>query len=302
MSVEADRQLVEDYCDYLILQKRVSKATVSVYSHEVILLLEYLGNAGLVLETVELLDIEKYLSTSRQGRNVSARTLARNLSSLRSFFKYLQIEKIREDNPVLHLEGPRLGTRFPSVASVEDVDRLLDSIATNNELGYRDRTLFELIYSCGLRVSEACDLKVGDYQGYSLRVVGKRNKMRIVPVGELAQKYLDAYLQDIRPTLVKGNLGEKALFVGRNGHKLTRQAIFKRFEMYCDSIGLVAKVHTLRHSFATHLLEGGADLRSVQELLGHSDIKTTQIYTHVHTKDLQKAYDTFHGKMKEENE
>jgi integrase/recombinase XerD len=302
MSVETDRQLIEDYCDYLILQKRVSKATVSVYSHEVVLLLEYLGNAGLDLGTVELLDIEKYLSDSRQGRDISARTLARNLSSLRSFFKYLQIEKIREDNPVLHLEGPRLGSRFPSVASVEEVDRLLDSIDTSNELGYRDRALFELVYSCGLRVSETCDLKVGDYQRYSLRVVGKRNKMRIVPIGELAQTYLDAYLKDIRPTLVKGNLGEKALFVGRNGHKLTRQAIFKRFEMYCDSIGLVAKVHTLRHSFATHLLEGGADLRSVQELLGHSDIKTTQIYTHVHTKDLQKAYDTFHGKMKEENE
>ncbi|AEV28438.1 site-specific recombinase XerD [Sphaerochaeta pleomorpha str. Grapes] len=302
MSIEADSQLVEDYCDYLMLQRRLSRATVAVYSQEIGFFLAYLRASSLDVETVPVLEIEKYLSHSRQDRDLSARTLARNLSSLRSFFIFLQIGKIRKDNPVLHLGSPKIGTRFPAVATVSEVDRLLDSIDSSNNLGYRDRTLFELIYSCGLRVSEACDLSVGDYAIRSLRVLGKRNKMRLVPVGEIAQDYVNCYLADIRPALVKGNLSEKALFVGRNGHKLTRQAVFKRFEMYCDAIGLVAKVHTLRHSFATHLLEGGADLRSVQELLGHSDIKTTQIYTHVHTDDLKKAYDTFHGNPKEETE
>ena len=302
MSIEADSQLIEDYSDYLMLQRRLSRATVAVYSQEIGLFLDYLRASSLEAETVTVREIETYLSHSRQDRVLTARTLARNLSCLRSFFIFLQIGKIREDNPVLHLGSPRVGTRFPSVATIFDVDRLLDSIDCSDTLGYRDRALFELIYSCGLRVSEACDLCVGDYTISSLRVLGKRNKMRLVPVGEIAQNYVNRYLVDIRPSLVRGNLSEKALFVGRNGHKLTRQAVFKRFEKYCDAIGLVAKVHTLRHSFATHLLEGGADLRSVQELLGHSDIKTTQIYTHVHTDDLKKAYDAFHGNPKEENE
>jgi integrase/recombinase XerD len=295
MSIESDSQLTEDYCDYLMLQRRLSKATVAVYSQEIGSFLAYLRTVSQSIETVPVLEIEKYVSLSKQSRNLSARTLARNLSSLRSFFIFLQIEKIRNDNPVLHLDSPKIGTRFPSVASLQQIDSLLDSIDCSDNLGYRDRALFELIYSCGLRVSEACDLQVGDYAIHSIRVLGKRNKMRLVPVGEIAQTYIDRYLAEIRPSLVKGNLSEKALFVGRNGHKLTRQAIFKRFEMYCDKIGLVAKVHTLRHSFATHLLQGGADLRSVQELLGHSDIKTTQIYTHVQSDDLKKAYDAFHG-------
>ena len=148
-----------------------------------------------------------------------------------------------------------------------------------------------------MRISEACNLEVSDYQDGKLRVLGKRDKLRIVPVGEIAAHYLDIYLKDIRPQLIGMRLANKALFVGRRGRKLTRQAIYKRFISYCGECGLDAKVHTLRHSFATHLLEGGADLRSVQELLGHADIKTTQIYTHVDTASLQHAYDAYHDEQ-----
>ncbi|WP_320130757.1 tyrosine recombinase [uncultured Sphaerochaeta sp.] len=299
MSYEADLQLIDDYGDYLMLQRRLSKATLNVYTQEITLFLGYLRSLSLDVISVSLQDIETYLSLSKKDRELSARTLARNLSSLRSFFIYLQISKIREDNPVMQLENPKIGTRFPSVATLEEIDSLFSVIDVSDPLGFRDRALFELIYSCGLRISETCDLKVSDYEGRSLRVLGKRNKMRLVPVGEIAQSFVDEYLLKIRVDLVKENLCEKALFVGRNGHPLTRQAVYKRFEQYCDKVGLVAKVHTLRHSFATHLLEGGADLRSVQELLGHSDIKTTQIYTHVHTDDLKRAYTAFHGNPEE---
>jgi integrase/recombinase XerD len=299
MSIEVDSQLIDDYRDYLVFQRRLSPATVAVYAAEIRLFLSSLGESHVPVEEVSVLQVESYLSRSRRQRNLTARTMARNLSSLRSFFVYLQTEGIREDNPVELLDSPRIGTRFPEVATVEEIDRLFESIDLSDPLGLRDRALFELIYSCGLRISEACDLQVGDWNPSFLRVVGKRDKMRQVPVGEIARDYVEAYLEQVRPSLVKAALSEKALFVGRYGHKLTRQAVFKRFEQYCDRVGLHAKVHTLRHSFATHLLQGGADLRSVQELLGHSDIKTTQIYTHVRTEDLRKAYDAFHADPEE---
>ena len=298
MSRETNQQLLDDYIDYLILQRRLSKATVVVYKLEIALFLDALERE---VETLTSQEIEEYLVFSAKKRRLSPRTMARNLSALRSFFLYLQKEKIRSDNPVTLLTGAKIPSDLPLVSTIGEIDSLLESIDTSEPLSFRDRTLFELIYSCGLRISEACDLQVGDYTNHSIRVIGKRNKMRLIPVGDIACTFLDAYLAGIRPDLVKARYNEKALFVGRNGHKMTRQAIFKRFKMYCSRIHLVAKVHTLRHSFATHLLEGGADLRSVQELLGHSDIKTTQIYTHVHTSDLKHAYDAYHN-IEEETE
>jgi len=290
-SDSSDRVLIEDYTDYLAMQRRLSEATQSVYAHELALFLA----AGSDYETITASLIEAYIVIQVQTRHLSERSVAKLLSALRSFFSFLQMSKIREDNPVLLIQRGRQKQSLPQVASVAQVDALLESIDTSDPLGFRDRTLFELIYSCGLRISEACTLQVSDYQKTSIRVVGKRHKIRIIPVGEIARMWVDAYLKDVRPKLIGMRLSTKALFVGRRGHQLTRQAMYKRFIAYCDVAGLDAKVHTLRHSFATHLLEGGADLRSVQELLGHSDIKTTQIYTHVDTKQLQKAYEQFHA-------
>lgn len=282
--------LIEDYTDYLAMQRRLSEATQSVYAHEVSLFLA----SSVDYETVNVRCIEAYLVEQVRIRHLSERSVAKVVSALRSFFSFLQLSKIREDNPVLLVQRGRQQQTLPQVASIAQVDALLESIDTSDLLGFRDRTLFELIYSCGLRISEACDLEVSDYQKTSIRVVGKRHKIRIIPVGEVARSWIDAYLKQVRQELVGMRGSTKALFVGRRGRKLTRQAVYKRFIAYCDAGGLDAKVHTLRHSFATHLLEGGADLRSVQELLGHSDIKTTQIYTHVDTRVLQKAYEQFH--------
>ncbi len=296
MSKETDQALIEEYSEYLLLEKRLSKATIEVYETEVGFFVSGITQG---IETITVSEIEHYLVLSAQERDLSSRTVARNISALRSFFIYLQIQKIRVDNPLEQILSERRPADAPSFFTVEEVDLLLDSIETETLLGKRDRTIFELIYSCGLRISEACDLKVGDYTKGSLRVLGKRNKMRLVPVGEVAASALKHYLSDVRPFLVRARSTEQTLFVGRRGKKLTRQAVFKRFVQYARPLGLEGKVHTLRHSFATHLLSGGADLRSVQELLGHSDIQTTQIYTHIETSGLKHAYDTYHT-LKEE--
>lgn len=298
MSNASDLLLIDDYTDYLAMQRRLSEATQSVYTHEVTLFLA----SGVDYEKVGASYIESYLVEQVQFRRLSERSVAKMVSALRSFFSFLQLSKIREDNPVLMIKRGRQQQNLPQVASIAQVDALLDSIDTADALGFRDRTLFELIYSCGLRISEACDLEVSDYQRTSIRVIGKRHKIRIIPVGEVARSWVDAYLKNVREHLVGMHGSTKALFVGRRGRKLTRQAVYKRFIAYCDAIGLDAKVHTLRHSFATHLLEGGADLRSVQELLGHSDIQTTQMYTHVDTRQLQKAYEQFHTDVEDGNQ
>lgn len=298
MSKETDEALLEEYTDYLLLERRLSKATIEVYAQEVGF---FFAGMQEPVESVGSAAIEHYLVASAKGRSLTERTVARNLSALRSFFIYLQKQKIREDNPLEQISSaPRSGDA-PTFFTVEEVDLLLDSIPTITLIGKRDRTIFELIYSCGLRISEACELKVGDYTKGTLRVLGKRNKMRLIPVGEVASEALGLYLSEVRPFLVKARATEQTLFVGRRGKKLTRQAVFKRFQQYTQPLGLEGKVHTLRHSFATHLLAGGADLRSVQELLGHSDIQTTQIYTHIETSSLRQSYDTYHTLKEEKN-
>ena len=196
------------------------------------------------------------------------------------------------------MDTPKLPSIVPKSVSYDAVDAILatSDVYDPTVLGARDRALFEIVYSCGLRVSEVCALRVGDYQEQQqiLRVIGKGDKERLVPVGAYAREALDYYLQTIRPILRGAHLQEKTLFLGRRGKPLTRALVWKRFKMYCDKANVEAKVHTLRHSFASHLLRGGADLRTVQELLGHSDIRTTQIYTHTDTEDLLQSYRTYH--------
>ena len=282
--------IVDEYEMYLSLERRLSKATIAIYTNELSLFLE----AGHDIDAVSMQEVQAYVVEQAQLRSLSGRSVAKLLSALRSFFTYLQTKGARSDNPVSLLPRPKEGMRLPDVASVDDVERLLATIDDSDALGLRDRALFELIYSCGLRISEACSLSVSHYHKDAVTVLGKRNKMRRIPVGDVARLWVDAYLEESRPTLVGPHLGEKTLFVGRRGEGLTRQAVHKRFTAYAKAADLDITVHTLRHSYATHMLAGGADLRSVQQLLGHSDIKTTQIYTHVDTGALQAAYERFH--------
>ena len=241
--------------------------------------------------------LEDYLINIRQkDQNLSPRTLSRILSSLRSLMEYLQLIGIRTDNPLNGIDMPRITQTLPEVMNIEEVEAFLDAIPLDTVLGMRDRTLFELIYSCGLRVSEAVEIEMTNIflEEGMLQVFGKGQKERWVPLGAEAEHWLKVYLSDVRPRMLKPGIQTNKVFLNNRGNGLSRKGMWKNFKAIAEKAGVSGKIHTLRHSFATHLLQGGADLRSVQEMLGHSDISTTQIYTHLDRDDLKKAHGDFH--------
>lgn len=289
--------LVESFRDYLTAELHLAERTVETYVREAAALCGYAGKDGGELTAYSSGDVIRYLvhrQTDESG--IDQRTIAKILSSLRAFFHYLVLEGYRESNPATDIDMPRMAQRVPGVLSVEEVDRLLDTIDTSGPVGLRDRALFELIYSCGLRISEAVDLSMERLylrEGL-IRVIGKGGKDRLVPVGDAAVSWLQRYLTEARPKLFKPGKTDSAVFLSHLGRQLSRKGMWKRFRELCAQAGVEAKVHTLRHSYATHLLEGGADLRAVQELLGHSDISTTQIYTHIDRDDLREYHRQYH--------
>jgi integrase/recombinase XerD len=227
--------------------------------------------------------------------NIDARTLAKAASAIRAFFRYLVLEGRVTSNPARLVDSQRVAMRIPRFLPVEEIDALLSACDATRALGIRDRALFELIYSCGLRVTEAVRLTVDRVflPESVVRVLGKGARERLVPVGDRAKHELEKYLAESRPQLA-GRSPASALFLGRGGKMLSRKTVWKIFKRLAVRAGLEGKVHSLRHSFATHLLQGGADLRSVQELLGHADIGTTQIYTHVSQEVLKRTHEEFH--------
>lgn len=299
--------LYKDYRDYLENEVQLAPATREVYLREAGFLLSYLDERGKDVALISLSELDEYFRS--RDRGLDARTISRIDSSLRSFFSFLVKENLREDNIALLLEKPKTDQYLPHALSLDEVNSILDSmkaLASDDMLFFRDYVFFELIYSCGLRISEAVNLKVSSYSRdeKTLIVFGKRSKERIVFVGEIAAGALDEYLSSVRPVLADANrkkarrtLRERestdALFLGRRGEKLTRQAMHKRYHALVGKLGIDATVHALRHSYATHLLRGGANIRQVQMLLGHADIKTTQIYTHLNTDDLLATFDKY---------
>lgn len=278
--------LLERYRAYLLTARRRSPLTAEVYLREARGLAQRLSERGSDVLTVSPRELLEYL-VERRSSGLSSTTMARVVSSVRSLFRFLRLENLRADDPSELIETPRLERALPDVLALEDIDRLLASIDLSDPGGIRDRALFELIYSCGLRISEAAGLTFDSLflKERMLRVTGKRRKERIVPFGENAAKWLALYLDTARPALSKGRRSDR-VFLNHLGKGISRKGVWKRFSQVRDLSGVGGKVHTLRHSFATHLLAGGADLRTVQELLGHSDIATTQIYTHVDPEAL----------------
>ncbi len=288
--MEHDR-LLSRYEDYLAIELRLSSLTVSTYVQDVRSFISYAKERSVSLTSATRNLLVEYLLT-RQLSNIDQRTIAKIVSSLRSFFRFLVLEGIRDDNPADTIETPKKPLRIPAVLSVEDIEAFLNSIDTESAGGLRDRALFELIYSSGLRVSEAVGLSLSDVflkEGI-LRIVGKGDKERITPLGGEARIWLKQYMEYGRPLLSRGLRSSDRLFLNQRGQPLSRKGMWKRFKEITDGVGIHAKIHTLRHSYATHLLKGGADLRAVQELLGHADISTTQIYTHVDKEDYHREY------------
>lgn len=291
----SDRTVLDGFNESLLIEKHASIATRDSYSREIACFLSFLEDKKLDFCKVNTSDLKDYLVFRSSANELSSRTSAKIITVLRSFFSYVLAEKMRSDNPTELLPKNRIHKKLPQVIDYDCVESILNCMDESDVLGLRDRTMFELIYSCGLRVSECINLKITDYYRTEQRIVvlGKGDKQRMIPVGDVAKDYLERYLNEVRPSLCS-KTSEKHIFLSRRGTMLSREDVWNRLKKYAKTAGVYSKVHTLRHSFATHLLQNGADLRSVQELLGHSDIRTTEIYTHVNTDDLLKAFDASH--------
>ena len=291
------QDLLDQFYTDIILVNRMSEMTAQTYRISAQEFLEWLVEQRIKLRDVTTQNLVYYLMKRKTDGNAEL-TLAKDISALRAFGEYLVRKNYWTENCALLLDRPKAGRHLPKVLSVEQTDELLSSIDTSKSLGVRDDALFELIYSCGLRISEACSLKVSNvhFKERLILVHGKGDKERLVPFGDMAAQKLKKYMEEVRPELVKGrNISE--VFVNYKGEPISRKGVWKRFQEMEALSGVKAKVHTLRHSFATHLLAGGADLRSVQELLGHSDLSTTTIYTHVTDTQLEEAHKKyFEGK------
>jgi integrase/recombinase XerD len=292
--------LVLDFLGYLELERGLARNTLESYRSDLLQFGAFCAERGLDVETVRPRDVSDFLTGI--GSTASTATIKRKAACLRSFYKHLRREGVRDSDPTAALSTPRRGARLPGVLGRSEVARLLEQPKGTDPIALRDRALLELMYACGLRASEAVDLELShiDTDDGILRARGKGSKERIVPVGKAAMRAVNAYLARGRPQLI-GARAEKHLFVNFRGAGLTRQGLYKIIQRHAASAGLKAKMspHTLRHSFATHLLAGGCDLRSLQEMMGHADVATTQIYTHLSTHQLKKAYFSAHPRATE---
>ncbi|MDR0496092.1 MAG: tyrosine-type recombinase/integrase [Treponema sp.] len=283
--------ILEAYYSRLIALERRAPLTAQTYRFEIRRFLEWLGEEKLSLPKAELSDVIRYLAHRRYVDGIDSRSVAKAISALRSFSRFLEDDGINATGFVTLLQTPRRQDRLPEVHRKEDVDHLLSLIDTVSPLGIRNRALYEFIYSAGLRISEAVSANVSDlFLSKSLaRVTGKGRKERLVIFGPEAAFWLKRYMGEVRQKLL-GKINSRALFINRNGKRLSRKGIWKNYRNLAIQAGLSTKLHTLRHTFATEMLAGGADLRSVQELLGHSEITTTQIYTHIDSARLRDSH------------
>ncbi|MTI94851.1 MAG: site-specific tyrosine recombinase XerD [Firmicutes bacterium] len=294
-------QLVENYLSHLKVERGLATNTLDSYRRDLGKFVRYLRQRGLKrIADVDRRQIIAYMDDlHKQGR--AAATISRNLAAIRSFYGFLTAENLVETNPSRELDSPRIPKRLPEVLTIEQVGKLLEQPCTTSAAGLRDKAMLELLYATGIRVSELVDLNVDDLNlkmGF-LRCTGKGSRERIVPLGQTAVECLDKWLTSGRGHMVR-SAQEEAVFVNIHGRRLTRQGFWKLLKKYVTAAGIRGEItpHTLRHSFATHLLENGADLRSVQEMLGHADISTTQIYTQVTGNHLREVYRRFHPRAR----
>ncbi|KGP72170.1 site-specific tyrosine recombinase XerD [Pontibacillus yanchengensis] len=288
---------LNDFFHYLQVERGLSENTLSSYRRDLQKYIEFLSNTS-ELENVNQIarvNIMQYLH-HLNDLNRSSSTVARTLSSIRAFHQFLVRERLAEKDASLHLETPKKERKLPKILSMSDVDALLN-IQANEALEIRNKAMLEILYATGLRVTELVTLKVSDLHltmGF-VRCLGKGSKERIIPLGNMAKQSVERYLEEARPSLVKQKK-EDYLFVNHHGNALSRQGFWKILKAVAEEVGIQKEItpHTLRHSFATHLLENGADLRAVQEMLGHADISTTQIYTHVTKARLKDIYRSYH--------
>lgn len=286
-------KLINDFLSYLKIDKGYSSNTISSYKNDLYKFLEY--NKGKNINNITNNDLKEYLKKLK-NETLNEKSISRNISCLKSFYKFLVIEKVVKDNPSETITMPKIKKSLPDILTEEDVLKLLD-IELNDNFSYRNKAMLELMYATGLRVSELVNLKLQDIDLSQdiVRTFGKGSKERIIPIGDYAKEYLEKYIYEYRSSMLKRSNNEY-IFLNNHGQKMTRQGFFKIIKKIAKEKGIEKELspHTLRHSFASHLLKYGADLRTIQELLGHSDISTTQIYTHITNEELKNNYKSFH--------
>lgn len=288
---------IQDFIHYLTVERGLSANTTESYSRDLKQFEAYVQPLGITnLVHADKTAVMGYLiAMQKKGR--SASTLSRHMAAIKAFFRYCLTEGLIAKDPTVNLESPRPQKKLPQILALEEVECLLNIPMKNNRTGLRDKAMLELLYATGLRVTELISLDISNVNlemGF-VRCFGKGAKERIIPLGSIAAKHIEEYLHTGRPKLVK-KPGETGLFLNHHGKQMTRQGFWKLIKKYANEVGITKEItpHTLRHSFATHLLENGADLRSVQEMLGHSDITTTQIYTHLTRGKLREVYTKTH--------
>ena len=286
-----------DFLTMLRVERNVSTHTMDAYKRDINQYLVYLGDLDIKnLSDVKSTHIRDYIRILSDGGMAPA-SISRIISSIRTYYRFLSSENILDENPVLLINNPKLPKKLPDVLSEKEISLIINAIQESSQFYQRDKAIIELLYSCGIRVTELCNLEMSNLfiDEDLIRVMGKGNKERLLPVGIRSKKYLDDYIKHSRNSHIKKS-GSSFVFVSRNGNQLTRAMINIILNKWTQASGLKKSVspHKLRHSFATHLLEGGADLRFVQALLGHSDISTTQIYTHIDKHYLKEVYKIHH--------
>ena len=288
---------IDQFLQYLTVEKGLSRNTIEAYHHDLHRFLDYLRAQGIQdVSHVDRFNVRGFLLALNRKR-LSTKTVARNLVALRTFFRFLVQEEVLKKGPTETIESPKLGKRLPEILTLQEVEHLLEQPDPTTPLGLRDRAMLEMLYATGMRVSELTQLPIHqvNLEGGYVLLYGKGSKERVVPLGSEAMKWIDLYLNTAREKLARGK-GSPTLFLNRSGRKMSRQRFWMSIKAYGRKGGIRKRItpHLLRHSFASHLLERGADLRSVQMMLGHVDISTTQIYTHIAGERLKKIHQRYH--------
>lgn len=294
---------ITNYKNYLRIERSLSDNTIDNYARDLKKLTRYLEQLDKPIDPLQITreDLQEFIYTI--AKEVQARSQARVISGLKGFFNYLVFEDYRTDNPIELIESPKIGRKLPDTLSEEEIDALIDAIDLGKPQGERNRAMLETLYSCGLRVTELISLKLSDlyFEEGFINVVGKGDKQRFVPISEHTQKYINIYRNELRNHIDVKPEHVDILFLNRRGRQLTRAMIFTIIKDLAIKAGIKKNIspHTFRHSFATHLLQNGADLRSIQQMLGHESITTTEIYMHVDRNDLAREMAKFHPRGKE---
>ena len=287
------KESIEDFLRYLLIYKNYSNNTIESYKEDLLKFNEFFKDKN--INNIDIDDLKRYVKYLND-QELNELSISRNISCIKSFYKYLNIEKIIDNNPSDSLFLPKVRKKLPNTLSEEEVDRLLD-IKLTDMFSYRNKAMLEVLYATGLRVSELVNLKMEniDFEQDIIRTFGKGNKERVIPIGEYAKIYLEKYLNEYRYQMLKHGNNEY-VFLNNHGKNMTRQGFFKIIKSIASDVGINKEIspHILRHSFASHLLKHGADLRTIQELLGHSNVSTTQIYTHISNEELKENYKNYH--------